>query len=216
MTPSRTVLAIDVGGTKIAAGVVSAEGKLLRSASVATPRGRDPEAVYTALLAAVRRAEPADALAVGVGCAGPMTPGGETVSPLNIAGWQHFPLLSRLVKQFDLPVVVDGDAKALAVGEGWQGAGVGVRNFLAMVVSTGVGGGLVVDGRLLHGNAGNAGHIGHVVVVPDGALCGCGSQGCLEAEMSGTAIARRTGAPAQHAPVAEVLRAGRLDPKPSA
>ncbi|MCW2614321.1 MAG: putative sugar kinase [Frankiales bacterium] len=207
---SETVLAVDVGGTKIAAGVVDRDGNLLRSASVPTPRQDDPEAVFTALLGAVRRAEPAGALALGVGCAGPMTAGGETVSPLNIAGWRGFPLLSRLQKSLDLPVVVDGDAKALAVGEGWKGAGAGVASFLAMVVSTGVGGGLVVDGRLLHGADGNAGHVGHVVVVPDGAVCGCGGRGCLEAEMSGTAIARRTGAPAQKAPLPEVLRAGKL------
>jgi len=210
VTPPETVLAIDVGGTKIAAGVVDAHGMLLSSASVPTPRAQDPEAVFTALLSAVRRADPTGAAAVGVGCAGPMTLGGDTVSPLNIPGWRGFPLKARLLKQFDLPVVVDGDAKALAVGEGWTGAGAGVSSFLAMVVSTGVGGGLVVDGRLLHGADGNAGHVGHVVVVPDGALCGCGSRGCLEAEVSGTAIARRTGAPAQKAPVAEVLRAGRL------
>lgn len=205
-----TVLAVDVGGTKIAAGVVAESGQLLRAVTVPTPRQADPEAVFTALLSAVRRADAQGALAVGVGCAGPMTAGGETVSPLNIPGWRGFPLLSRLRKHLELPVVVDGDAKALAVGEGWKGAGAGVPNFLAMVVSTGVGGGLVVDGRLLHGAAGNAGHVGHVVVVPDGAPCGCGGRGCLEAEMSGTAIARRTGAPAQGAPLAEVLRAGKL------
>ncbi len=207
---SDTVLAVDVGGTKIAAGVVDADGTLLRAVSVPTPREDDPEAVLRALLSAVRRADAADALAVGVGCAGPMTAGGRTVSPLNIPGWRDFPLLERLRKHLDRPVVVDGDAKALAVGEGWKGAGVGVDSFLAMVVSTGVGGGLVVDGRLLHGADGNAGHIGHVVVVPDGALCPCGSRGCLEAEISGTAIAQRIGAPAQKAPLAEVLRAGKL------
>ncbi len=205
-----TVLAVDVGGTKIAAGVVDADGVLLRSVSVPTPRGEDPEAVLTALLSAVRRADARDALAVGVGCAGPMTPMGGTVSPLNIPAWRDFPLLERLSAHVELPVVIDGDAKALAVGEGWKGAGAGVRSFLAMVVSTGVGGGLVVDGRLLHGTLGNAGHIGHVVVVPDGASCLCGGRGCLEAEISGTAIARRTGAPAQRAPLAEVLRAGKL------
>ena len=207
---SETVLAVDIGGTKIAAGVVDADGVLLRSVSVPTPRQDDPEAVLRALLSAVRRADATEALAVGVGCAGPMTPGGHTVSPLNIPAWRDFPLLAQLRRHLDLPVVIDGDAKALAVGEGWKGAGVGVDSFLAMVVSTGVGGGLVIDGRLLHGAGGNAGHVGHVVVVPDGAPCPCGSRGCLEAEISGTAIAKRIGAPAQKASLAEVLRAGKL------
>ena len=205
-----TVLGVDVGGTKIAAGVIDADGVLLRSVSVPTPRESNPDSVLNALLSAVRRADATDALAVGVGCAGPMTAGGETVSPMNIPGWRDFPLLAQLRKHLDRPVVIDGDAKALAVGEGWKGAGVGVASFLAMVVSTGVGGGVVVDGRLLHGSHSNAGHVGHLVVVPEGALCPCGSRGCLEAEMSGTAIARRTGAPAQKAPLSEVLRAGKL------
>lgn len=207
---SGAVLAVDVGSTKIAAGVVDPDGRVLRSATRPTPRGPDGEEVFAALLAAVHAVEPAGVLACGVGSIGPMTRHGETVSPLNTPGWRGFPLLARLRSELDLPVVVDNDAKALALGEGWKGAGVGVGNFLAMVVSTGVGGGLVVDGRLLDGAQGNAGHVGHVVVVPDGALCGCGGRGCLEAEISGTAIARRTGAPAAQAGPNEVARAGRL------
>ncbi len=205
-----TVLAVDVGGTKIAAGVVDKSGALLRSASAATPREPDPEAVFAALTDAVAQVAPDDVQAVGVGSAGPMTVGGTTVSPLNIPGWRGFPLLARLQEEYALPTVVDGDAKALALGEGWRGAGAGVGSFLAMVVSTGVGGGLVVDGQLLDGASGNAGHVGHVVVVPGGALCGCGSHGCLEAEISGTAIGRRLGGPAAGAGPDEVERAGRL------
>ena len=185
-------------------------GALLRSAHVATPHEPDPEAVFAALTKAVAQVAPDDPQALGVGSAGPMTVGGETVSPLNIPGWRGFPLLARLRDEYALPTVVDGDAKALALGEGWRGAGAGVGSFLAMVVSTGVGGGLVLDGRLLDGASGNAGHVGHVVVVPGGALCGCGSHGCLEAEISGTAIGRRLGGPASGAGPDEVERAGRL------
>lgn len=206
----ETVLAVDVGGTKIAAGVVDAAGSLLRSATAPTPRGADPDDVFAALTTAVAAADPGSVSAVGVGSAGPMSAGGETVSPLNIPAWREFPLLARLSATYGLPVVVDGDAKALAVGEGWRGAGRGVHDFLAMVVSTGVGGGLVVNGRLLDGASGNAGHVGHVIVVPDGAPCGCGGAGCLEAEISGTAIGRRLGGPAAGAPPGEVERAGRL------
>jgi len=107
-----------------------------------------------------------------------------------------------LAEATGLPTVVDNDAKALALGEGWCGAAAGCRDFLAMVVSTGVGGGVVLDGRLLDGASGNAGHVGHVVVEPDGPPCACGSQGCLEAVASGPAIARRTGRPAAEASVA--------------
>ncbi len=139
-----------------------------------------------------------------------MTRGGESVSPLNIPGWRRFPLRARLAAELDLPVHVDNDAKALALAEGWRGGAQGAGCYVAMVVSTGVGGGIVLDGRLLDGGDGNAGHIGHVCVEPDGAVCGCGARGCLEAEASGTAIAARTGAPAAEAPPEERERAGRL------
>jgi glucokinase len=146
----------------------------------------------------------------GVGCGGPMTRGGEAVSPLNIAPWRDFPLRSRLADATGLATFVDNDAKALALGEGWRGAAAGCENFIAMVVSTGVGGGIVLDGRLLDGAGGNAGHIGHVCVEPEGRICVCGARGCLEAEASGTAIAAVTGRPAAEAGPDVVARTGRL------
>jgi glucokinase len=151
-----------------------------------------------------------DEIACGVGSGGPMTRGGESVSPLNIPGWRGFPLRARLAETLGVPVHIDNDAKALALGEGWRGAARGERNYLAMVVSTGVGGGIVLDGHLLDGGASNAGHIGHVIVEPDGRVCPCGARGCLEAEASGTAIAARTGAPAADASEEERQRAGRM------
>lgn len=204
------VLAVDIGGTKMAAGVVTADGAIERRASRPTPKGDDAEAVLRALLDAVGEVRTGDEVACGVGSGGPMTRGGETVSPLNIPGWRAFPLRSRLASELDLPVHVDNDAKALALGEGWRGAAQGADAYIAMVVSTGVGGGIVLDGRLLDGHDANAGHIGHLIVEPDGAVCPCGARGCLEAEASGTAIASRTGRPAAEAPPEERARAGRL------
>jgi glucokinase len=139
-----------------------------------------------------------------------MTAGGESVSPLNIPGWRDFPLRARLRDLTDLPVSIDNDAKALALGEGWRGAAQGVDNYVGMVVSTGVGGGIVLDGRLLDGEGANAGHIGHLVVEPEGRPCACGSRGCLEAEASGPAIAAVTGRPAAEAPLDVRRRTGRL------
>ncbi|MEQ1787181.1 MAG: ROK family protein [Acidimicrobiales bacterium] len=205
-----TVLALDVGGTKLAAAVVDGDGHVLDRSERPTPTGPDGEAVLAALLDAAAAVRTGDELAVGVGSGGPMTRGGHLVSPLNIHGWRDFPLRARLADALGLAAHVDNDAKALALGEGWRGAARGVPDFIAMVVSTGVGGGIVLDGRLLDGADGNAGHIGHVVVVPEGRPCACGSRGCLEAEVSGTAIAARTGAPAAEAPVEERQRAGRL------
>ena len=133
-----------------------------------------------------------------------------TVSPLNIPAWRDFPLRARLEALTGLAVALDNDAKALALAEGWTGAARRRRDFLAMVVSTGVGGGIVVDGRLLDGASGNAGHVGHVIVEPDGRLCRCGARGCLEAEASGTAIAAATGRPPAEATPDVVSRTGRL------
>jgi glucokinase len=206
----QTVLALDVGGTKVAAGVVDADGRVLARATRPTPPNGDGEAVLAALLEAAAEVRTGDEVGCGVGCGGPMTGGGELVSPLNIPGWRGFPLHRRLTDALGLAVHIDNDAKALALGEGWCGAARGVRDYLAMVVSTGVGGGIVLDGRLLDGADGNAGHVGHVIVEPDGRACACGSRGCLEAEASGTGIAARTGAPAEEAPIEERRRAGRL------
>jgi len=139
-----------------------------------------------------------------------MIAGGESVSPLNIPQWKAFPLRDRLAQLTGLPTFVDNDAKALALGEGWMGAAQGRSDYLAMVVSTGVGGGIVLDGRLLDGAAGNAGHIGHLVVDPLGHPCPCGSRGCLEAECSGTAIERITGRSASTASLTTKERTGRL------
>jgi glucokinase len=139
-----------------------------------------------------------------------MSPGGDTVSPLNIGAWRGFPLRARLRDATGLATFVDNDAKALALGEGWVGAATGQRDYLAMVVSTGIGGGIVLDGRLLQGRLGNAGHVGHVVVVPNGRPCVCGGRGCLEAEASGTALAAMSGQPAALAPPELVERTGTL------
>jgi glucokinase len=109
-----------------------------------------------------------------------------------------------------LPLFVDNDAKALALAEGWTGAAAGERDSIAMVVSTGVGGGIVLDGRLLDGANGNAGHIGHLIVEPEGHDCACGARGCLEAEASGTGIRAFTGKPPEEAGPELVERTGRL------
>ncbi len=210
--PSKDkVLAVDIGGTKMAAGVVSIEGELLDRRQIPTPKDCAGDELFARLASLVADFEPFDQyVACGVGCGGPMSAGGVLVSPLNIVGWRSFPLAEELHRLTGLETRVDNDAKALALAEGWVGAAIGCRNFLAMVVSTGVGGGIVLDGRLLDGATGNAGHIGHVVVEPDGHPLPDHVPGVLEAECSGTAIASRTGHPAASASTAEIERVGRL------
>jgi glucokinase len=203
-------LAVDIGGTKVAAGLVDAEGNVMVRHEVATPSTSEAEEMWSAVVSVVDAVDWSGAEVCGVGCGGPMDRGGEHVSPLNIPAWRAFPLQSRLAAHLGVPVAVDNDAKALALGEGWVGAAAGAPNFIAMVVSTGVGGGIVLDGRLLDGEDGNAGHIGHVIVEPDGHVCGCGARGCLEAEASGTAIRTITGRPPKDAPLEVRVRTGTL------
>jgi glucokinase len=189
----HVVLAVDIGGSKLAAGRVDGDGVLTDKRAVPTPAEGTAGELWDALAGLLSSVRRGDEGVVGVGCGGPMEPGGVTVSPLNVPAWRGFPLRERLAGLTGLPVHIDNDAKALALGEGWVGAARGVGNYVAMVVSTGVGGGIVLDGRLLDGATGNAGHIGHVIVEPTGRTCGCGAQGCLEAEASGLSIRAATG-----------------------
>jgi glucokinase len=213
---TEAVLAVDVGGTKMAVALVTADGAVVSRAVEPTPAGGGGEAVWGVVAGLVSsvggeaRTLGLRVVACGVGCGGPMTPGGELVSPLHIPGWRGFPLRARLASLAGAPAYVDNDAKALARGEGWVGAARGAGDYLAMVVSTGVGGGIVSSGRLLEGTGGNAGHIGHVVVEPEGRPCACGGRGCLEAEASGPAIAAWAGVPAESAPAAVRARVGAL------
>jgi glucokinase len=192
----KAALAVDIGGTKIAAGVVGADGRILAHQLGKTAEARSAEKLYqdvVGLLEEARREsglQPESIEAIGVGCGGPMQFPEGLVSPLNIPVWRDFPLRARLESDFGLPAYVDNDAKTFALGEAWLGAGRGAHCVLAMVVSTGVGGGVVSNGKLFDGAHGNAGHIGHIVVFPNGPLCACGARGCLEAIASGLSLAR--------------------------
>lgn len=204
------IVALDVGGTKLAAGLVRTDGTIVERATVPTPARGTSDDMWLALTGLLDPLAERSSGPIGVGAGGPMTPGGERVSPLNIPAWRDEPLLGRLTERYGRSVAIDNDAKALALGEGRWGAAQGCDDYLAMVVSTGVGAGIVLNGRILDGAAGNAGHIGHVMVEPTGRDCLCGSRGCLEAEVSGPAIEAVTGAPPVEASVAVRRRTGML------
>ena len=196
MADRRPALAVDIGGTKLAAGLVEPAGRVLTWAQVPTPTGLAAEQLWRTLDALITdvldraNVTPAELVGCGCGCGGPMEWPSGVVSPLNIPSWRRFPLRRRLtVRLGGVTVRVHNDAICMVAAEHWRGAGRGRDNVLGMVVSTGVGGGLVLDGRLIAGASGNAGHIGHVVVDPDtGPPCACGGRGCAEAIARGPAL----------------------------
>lgn len=208
----QLALAIDIGGTKIATGLITSSGALVDRLQEPT-HSVSAEALYEQVLA-MARAAGAQAgqapLVCGVGTGGPAREMHRLLSPLNIPVWRDFPLRERLEADLDLETHVDNDAKALALAEGWRGAAVGVSNYIGMVVSTGIGGGIVLNGRLLDGADGNAGHVGHVFVEPDGHGDAAGVRGLLEGSASGTAIESVTGRPPSEADPEMRRRVGEL------
>ncbi|WP_338675035.1 ROK family protein [Streptomyces sp. SCSIO 30461] len=190
------IAALDIGGTKIAGALVDADGAILLRAQRPTPAREDAETVMRAVEAVLGEltASPLwpGASAVGIGSAGPVDASTGTVSPVNVPGWRGFPLVDRVrAAAAGLPAELVGDGVAMTAAEHWIGAARGYGDALCMVVSTGVGGGLVLGGRLHPGPTGNAGHIGHMTVELDGDRCPCGGRGCVERIASGPNIARR-------------------------
>jgi glucokinase len=201
-------LALDIGATKVAAGLVGPDGAVRAREQLTIGDGADLLARVADLVRSVAGQSPPALL--GVACAGPMRDHGAFVSPLNIPAWRDVALRDELSANLGVEVHVDGDVRALALAEGRFGAARDDSTYLSMVVSSGVGGGVVVDGRLLDGVSGNAGHVGHLTVVPEGRECACGSRGCLEAEASGFAIRSMTGRAPDEADLATRTRTARL------
>jgi len=193
---ARIILALDFGGTKLAAGVLDQRaGCWLARDQCATPAAKGAEGVLACMLAlanaqlAAAGARPA---AVGGSVDGPVdVASGEPRLSHHVPGWEHTPLRMRVAEHFGAPAILDNDANIAALGEWRYGAGRGTHDMLYLTVSTGVGGGLVLNGALYRGLNGLAGEIGHMHLEDDGPLCPCGRRGCLEALAAGPAIARR-------------------------
>ncbi|GAB2595202.1 ROK family glucokinase [Streptomyces capparidis] len=183
-------IGVDIGGTKIAAGVVNEEGAILETVKVPTPA--TPEGVVDAIADAVREvcSGHGQIEAVGVGAAGYVDDKRATVLFAPNIDWRHEALKDKVEQRVGLPVVVENDANAAAWGEYRFGAGQGHDDVVCITLGTGLGGGIIIGGRLHRGRFGVAGEFGHIRVVPDGLLCGCGSQGCWEQYASGRALVR--------------------------
>jgi glucokinase len=193
----RNVFGIDMGGTNLRVALGSPAGELLDKRFRATQAEPGAEAGIKALtemmeeLAAANNLRMSDIGATGVGVPGPSNPAtGVLLNPPHLPGWHNFPVAGRLEAATGIPTRLENDAQLAAYGEFHRGAGRGTRHLLYVTISTGIGGGIVIDGKLYIGAGGTAGEVGHIVIDPDGPICGCGRRGHLEAVASGTAMAR--------------------------
>ena len=206
----KKVLAFDLGGTKTAFGVVAENGEVLGSDKIETLAKQGPEqAIQRVNLSAQSllqklNIKPQELIGIGIASPGPLdiSKGCVDGSP-NLPGWTGYSIEQGLSSFFNLPARIDNDANAAALGEYKFGAGKNKKNMVYITVSTGIGGGVIVDGRLMRGANGNAAELGHLTLNINGPVCPCGANGCFEMYASGTAIARRTreaiqaGAPSQ-------------------
>lgn len=194
--PDQCVAGIDIGGTKIALAVADLDGRVLEQTRFpARTSERGPHAIIEEALTGIEhilKNTGARLAAAGIGCGGPLDrKRGLILSPPNLPGWDEFPVVRLVEERLGVPALLDNDANAAALGEHRHGAGRGYKHLVYITHSTGIGGGVIVRGELVHGVCDGAGEVGHMTVLPDGPECGCGGRGCLEALCSGTGIARR-------------------------
>lgn len=192
---NREVIGIDLGGTAIKLGRFREDGTCLQSLSVATPQPATPAAVLDAMVEAIAHLDPHhSAIAIGVGTPGPADAAGRIARvAINLAGWRDIPLADWLEAKTGLPTVIANDANCAGLGEAWLGAGRRFRHLILLTLGTGVGGAIVLDGKLFVGHQGAAGELGLITLNPDGPPCNSGNQGSLEQYVSVQAIRRLTG-----------------------
>lgn len=206
-------IGVDIGGTKIAAGVVDEAGAIIETHTVATPS--TPGGIVDAICSAVAGAGEGHRIeAVGIGAAGYVDDKRATVLFAPNIDWRHEPLKDKVEQRVGLPVVVENDANAAAWGEFRFGAGQGHEDVIVITLGTGLGGGIIIGNKLRRGRFGVAAEFGHIRVVPDGLLCGCGSQGCWEQYASGRALVRYARQRAAAAPEAAAVLLGLGDGTP--
>lgn len=189
------VLGIDLGGTAIKLGRFCVDGTCLQSLTVATPQPATPENVLAALVDAIAQVDPDhQTRAIGIGTPGPADANGRIARvAINLTGWQNVPLADWLEQRTGLPTILANDANCAGMGEAWLGAGRHFQDLILLTLGTGVGGAIILNGKLYVGNQGTAGELGLITLNPDGPMCNSGNQGSLEQYTSVSAIRRRTG-----------------------
>jgi|SRR5581483_9589576 len=185
---------IDLGGTNLRVAAIDASGQVLARTSHPAVYTSGPERVVAEIRDAVRSISsqqgPGGLRGVGIGVPGFIDiEAGVVVGTANLPGFQGFPIRDEIQKALGTPIALENDANAAALGEMWMGAGKDVKDLILITLGTGIGGGIIVDGKVLHGFLGMAGEVGHMTVFADGNPCGCGNCGCLEKHASATAIA---------------------------
>lgn len=194
-TMTSQVLGIDLGGTAIKLGRFAQDGTCLQTLSILTPQPATPEAVLASMINAIAEIDPdRKAVAIGVGTPGPTDAAGRVARvAINLVGWQDIPLADWLEAKTGRPTVIANDANCAGLGEAWLGAGRWYRNLILLTLGTGVGGAIILDGKLFVGHHGTAGELGLITLNPDGPPCNSGNQGSLEQYASVQAIRRCTG-----------------------
>ncbi len=189
------VIGIDLGGTAIKLGRFADDGTCLQSLTVATPQPATPTAVLEVMVDAIAQIDPENqAIAIGVGTPGPADAKGKIAKiAINLSGWHNIPLADWLEEKTGKPTVIANDANCAGLGEAWLGAGRHWQNLILLTLGTGVGGAVILDGKLFVGHQGAGGELGLITLYPDGPECNSGNQGSLEQYVSVTAIRRRTG-----------------------
>ena len=191
------IIGIDLGGTKISGVLCSPSGKVLMDVNIPTEAKKGKNQVIKNIKKAIytlKESHKVKIRAIGIGAPGPILyEKGIVVEAPNLPGWKRVNLKNILKKEFKVPIFVDNDANCAALAEAWFGAGKNVRHFLYITVSTGIGGGIIIDKKLYRGASGSAGEFGHMTIDLNGPKCGCGKYGHLEALASGTALKRKTG-----------------------
>jgi len=194
----KVIIGVDLGGTNIKAGAVGPDGKVRYRTRLTTDAAKGPEAVADRIAQAAlncvenTKGGKESTLGVGVGSPGPLDlRNGIVIFAPNLPGWENVPLRSMIEKRTGLPCTLENDANAAALAEQWAGAGKGTSSLVILTLGTGIGGGIVLDGKVLHGFSDVGAEIGHMSINPDGPACGCGNKGCVEAYASATAMVRR-------------------------
>jgi len=190
---SNYSIGVDLGGTNLRAAAISRDGKILEKISGSTQLSEGRDAVIDDIVQAIiglrDRCSGTRLAGVGIGVPGfILIEQGLIVGSNNLPEFEGFPVRDEIEKRLGTPVILENDANAAALGEKWMGAGKGVDDLVLLTLGTGIGGGIISKGRVLHGHVGMAGELGHLTVVPNGNPCGCGNYGCLEKHASATAI----------------------------